>query len=170
MEFVDRNFSHAGLRSWEKEKSNGRWELSVLNIFPFLPTVVFPPALYGPCKAFQPKTLLVSKGSYCYLHSFTHTCISGLLRVSPEAMWNFSKGTRRPWTGIRSCGTEGPFLRLRCIGIVKAWTQLLICQSINLYYLNWCEHNGWEWIYLSANGREEKCSQTTQLIRKDVIF
>jgi len=53
-------------------------------MFSFLPAVVFPPALCGPCKAAQPKTLLASKSSYYYLHSFTQTCISGLLRVEVQ--------------------------------------------------------------------------------------
>jgi hypothetical protein len=48
-----------------------------------------------------------------------------------EAIWNFSKETGLRWTGIKLWGKKGPFLRLRCIGTIRAQTQLLIKQTIN---------------------------------------
>jgi hypothetical protein len=46
---------------------------------------------------------------------FTQTCISGFLFLDPEdikslclgGIWNFSKGTGLPWTGMRLWGTKG---------------------------------------------------------------
>ena len=51
--------------------------------------------------------------------------------LSLGAIWNLSKRTGVPRTGIRLQGTKGPFLRPRCIGTVGARTQVLINQSIN---------------------------------------
>jgi hypothetical protein len=60
--------------------------------------------------------------------------ISGSLFLDPEvikglsvgAVWNFSKGTGLPWADIRLWGTEGPFVRPRCIRNVRGRTQMQI--------------------------------------------
>ena len=44
------------------------------------------------------------------------------------AIWNFSEGTGFPCTGVSVWGTNGPFLRPRCIGTVRDRTQMLINQ------------------------------------------
>ena len=53
-----------------------------------------------------------------------------ITNLSLGAIWNFSKRTGLPWTGIRLCGTRGPFLRPRCIGTIRAQTQMLINQTV----------------------------------------
>jgi hypothetical protein len=47
--------------------------------------------------------------------------------LNPGAIWNFGKGTELSRADIRSWGTEGPSIRPRCIGTVRALTQ---CKSI----------------------------------------
>ena len=49
--------------------------------------------------------------------------------LSLEAIWKFGKGTGLSWADIRLWGTKGPFVRPRCIGTIRAWTQ---CQSTYL--------------------------------------
>jgi hypothetical protein len=46
-----------------------------------------------------------------------------------KAIWNLSEGTGLLWTGIRLWNTKVPFLNSRCIGTVRARTQLLINQE-----------------------------------------
>ena len=65
--------------------------------------------------------------------------------LSLGTIWYFSKGTGLPWTGIRLWDTKGPFLRPSCIRTVRAWTQMLISQSVTFsmsvrwnYFLDWC--------------------------------
>jgi hypothetical protein len=43
--------------------------------------------------------------------------------LSLGAIWNFSKGTGLYWVDIRLWGIEGPSIRPRCVGIVRARTQ-----------------------------------------------
>jgi hypothetical protein len=46
--------------------------------------------------------------------------------LSLWAIWNCSKGAGLPWANIRLWGTNGPFIRPRCIGTVKTRTQMQI--------------------------------------------
>jgi hypothetical protein len=63
-----------------------------------------------------------------YLGSFFLDPVD-IKNLSLGAIWNLSKKTGLLGTGIRLGGTKGPFLKPRCIGIVRTRTQLLIDQS-----------------------------------------
>jgi hypothetical protein len=75
------------------------------------------------------------------LASFRHSYFGSFFLEDPEdikslslgTIWNFIKGTWLTWTGIRLWGTKGTLLRPRCIGTVRARTQLLISQTNNQY-------------------------------------
>jgi hypothetical protein len=65
---------------------------------------------------------------HVYLGSFFLDPVD-IKNFSLGAIWNLSKRTGLPRTGIKLWGTKGLFLRPMCIGTVRAWTQLLINQS-----------------------------------------
>jgi len=46
--------------------------------------------------------------------------------LSLGVIWNFSKETELPWADIRLWGKKGPFIGLRCIGTVRAQTEMQI--------------------------------------------
>ena len=69
----------------------------------------------------------------------------GIKSLSLRDIWNFSKGTGLPWSGIRLWSKNGLFLRPRYIGTIGAWTQLLINQSLPS-----CAKDENEWSYTSA--------------------
>jgi len=73
------------------------------------------------------------------LASLRHSFLGSFFLEHPEdikslslgASWNLIKGTWLTWTDNSLWGKKDPLLRPRCIGTVRARTQLLFNQSIN---------------------------------------
>ena len=51
--------------------------------------------------------------------------------LSLRTIWNYSKGTALSRVDITFWGTKGPSIRPRCIGAIRARTQMLINESVN---------------------------------------
>ena len=73
---------------------------------------------------------------YSYILLHFHVLIISCSQYNLGAIWNFSKEQDCTELVSDHGGTKGPFVWPRCIGIVRARTQMLINQSIN-QSINW---------------------------------
>ena len=62
------------------------------------------------------------------------------LKVKSGGHLELWQGTGLHWADIRLWGIKGPSIRPRCIGTVRARTQMLINQSLEVWTIQWGSH------------------------------